>query len=291
VANALAAVSAGARQVECTVNGIGERAGNTSLEEVVMAMRTRHDVHPYECGIRTTEIVHSSELLAELTGLPVPYNKPVVGRNAFAHESGVHQHGMLGHQRTYEIMTPESVGRKRSELVLGKHSGRAGLAKRVEDLGYHLDDEEIGRLYGRFIALADRKKEVFEDDLRVLIVTLHDERTDVYQLEQLRASGNDPTVALVKLKKGDDEFTDTAMGDGPVHAACVAIERITGVMGKLEDFRIRAATPGKDALGEAHVTVSFEGQKYTGSGASTDIIEAAVSAYLSAANKFIAISR
>ncbi len=289
VANALAAVSAGARQIECTVNGIGERAGNTSLEEVVMAMRTRCDIHPYECGIVTTEIVNSSRLLSELTGLTVPYNKPVVGRNAFAHESGVHQHGMIGNRQTYEIMTPESVGRSRSELVLGKHSGRAGLAKRVEELGYELTEEEINHLYEKFIALADRKKEVFEDDLRVLIVSLRDESFEVYRLEQLRTAGNDPAMALVTLKKGDDRLTDTATGDGPVHAACMAIDRIVGVTGKLEDFRMRAATAGKDALGEAHVVISFEGEKFTGSGASTDIVESAVRAYLNALNKYIAL--
>ncbi len=290
VANALAAVAAGARQIECTVNGIGERAGNAALEEVVMAMHTRPDLHPYDCGIATKEILNSSQLLSDLTGLAIPYNKPVVGRNAFAHESGVHQHGMLGHQTTYEIMTPESVGRSRSELVLGKHSGHAGLAKRVEELGYDLSDEELHELYERFIALADRKKEVFEDDLRVLIVSMCDESFEVYHLEQVRTSGNDPALALVKLRKGDVEITETATGDGPVHAACMAIERIVGVTGKLEDFRIRAATSGKDALGEAHVIVSFGDQKYTGSGASTDIIEAAVHAYLNAVNKHIAVT-
>ena len=291
VSNALAAVDAGARQIECTVNGIGERAGNTSLEEVVMAMHTRPDLYPYGCGVATKEIVNSSRLLSDLTGLTIPLNKPVVGRNAFAHESGVHQHGMIGHSKTYEIMTPESVGRSRSELVLGKHSGRAGLTKRVEELGYELTDEEIAQLYDKVIALADRKKEVFEDDLHVLIVSLRDESFETYRLTQLRASGSDPTVALVKLKRGDVELCDTATGDGPVHAACMAIERMVGVIGKLEDFRIRATTPGKDALGEAHVIVSFEGRRFTGTGASTDIIEAAVHAYLNAVNKYLAVHR
>jgi len=288
VANALAAVSAGARQVECTVNGIGERAGNTSLEEFVMTMHTRPDLYPFECGVNTREIVHSSDLLNEITGLIVPYNKPIVGRNAFAHESGIHQHGMIGNRATYEIMTPESVGRSRSELVLGKHSGRAGLAKRVEELGYQLSEDDIALLYERFITLADRKKEVYEDDLRVLIVSMRDESFEVYHLVQLRTSGNDPTLALVKLRKGDVELTETSTGDGPVHAATMAIERITGVMGKLEDFRIRAATPGKDALGEARVVVSFEGRHFSGYGGSTDIIEAAIHAYLNAINKYLA---
>jgi 2-isopropylmalate synthase len=292
VANALAAVLGGARQIECTVSGIGERAGNTSLEEVVMAMRTRHDVYPFDCGIDSVELVPSSSLLSKITGLAIPFNKPIVGRNAFAHESGIHQHGMIANRQTYEIMTPESVGRNRSELVLGKHSGRAGLANRSEHLGYKLDDAAIGHLYEKFIALADKKKEVYDDDLRMLIVSLNNESFEVYHLQQLRTSGhgNDPAMALVTLSKGDESFTDTAAGDGPVHAACMAIERIVGVSGRLEQFEVRATTPGKDALGEAYVTVSFNGKTYKGNGASTDIIEAAVTAYLNAMNKYLALS-
>jgi 2-isopropylmalate synthase len=289
VANALAAVEGGARQVECTVNGIGERAGNTSLEEVVMAMRTRNDTFNYTCHINAKEILKSSQLLSSITGLVIPYNKPVVGRNAFAHESGIHQHGMIANNRTYEIMTPESIGRSRSDLVLGKHSGRAGLAKRCAELGYELSPEEIGQLYERFIALADKKKEVFEDDLRVLIVAMRDESFEVYHLDEVRTYSANPTTALVKLKKGEKDLKDTAMGDGPVHAACMAIERITGISGRLEQFDIRAATPGKDALGEAHVIVTFGERRFTGSGASTDIVEAAVLAYLSALNKYAAL--
>lgn len=290
VANALAAVLGGARQVECTVSGIGERAGNTALEEVVMAMRTRHDIYPFDCGIDSAELVPSSSLLSKITGLAIPYNKPIVGRNAFAHESGIHQHGMIANRQTYEIMTPESVGRNRSELVLGKHSGRAGLANRSEHLGYKLDDATITQLYEKFIALADKKKEVYDDDLRMLIVSLNNESFEVYHLKQLRTSGNDPSMALVTLSKGEETYTDTATGDGPVHAACMAIERIIGVSGRLEQFDVRATTPGKDALGEAYVTVSFNGKTYKGNGASTDIIEAAVTAYLNAMNKYLALS-
>ena len=290
VANALAAVVGGARQVECTVNGIGERAGNTSLEELVMAMRTRNEVFPYECDIVSREIVPSSMLLSELTGLVVPYNKPVVGRNAFAHESGIHQHGMIANSKTYEIMTPESVGRDRSDLVLGKHSGRAGLRTRARELGYELSEEELTQLYEDFIALADKKKEVYSDDLRVLIVSMYHQSFEVYTLKQMRTSGSDPTMALVKLAKGTETFTETATGDGPVHAACSAIERIVGVSGRLERFDIRATTPGKDALGAAYVTVNFGGKHVTGNGASTDIIEAAVNAYLNAINKHLAMS-
>lgn len=288
VANALAAIEGGARQVECTVNGIGERAGNTSLEELVMAMHTRNDRYSYECGIKTTEIVPSSTLLCMITGLTVPFNKPIVGRNAFAHESGIHQHGMIANAKTYEIMTPESVGRERSDLVLGKHSGRAGLARRSAELGFELSEAEIDKLYDQFIALADRKKEVFSDDLRMLIVGMYNKDFETYHLEQLRTSGENPTVALVKLSKGDDVFTETAIGDGPVHAACVAIEKVVGLTGRLEQFDIRATTPGKDALGESHVMVRFDERIYRGSGVSTDIVEAAIHAYLNAMNKHVA---
>ncbi len=289
VANALAAVAGGARQIECTINGIGERAGNSSLEEVVMAMRTRHDMFDYQTGIVTTELYNSSRLLGNLTGLSISFNKPIVGRNAFAHESGIHQHGMIAHQKTYEIMTPESVGRPRSELVLGKHSGRAGLSKRCEELGYHLGEDEIAQLYESFIVLADRKKEVFEDDLRVLIVALQDKTFEVYHLDQVRTSGGDPAMAFVKLRKGDVMLTETSTGDGPVDAAFMAVDRITGVNGALKEFSIRAATPGKDALGEAHVVVQFDKRAFTGAGASTDIIEAAVQAYVNAMNKCLAL--
>lgn len=288
VANALAAVEGGARQIECTINGIGERAGNTSLEEVVMAMHTRPDLYGYECGIKTKEIVPTSTLLSMITGLAIPFNKPVVGRNAFAHESGIHQHGVIANAITYEIMTPESVGRERSELVLGKHSGRAGLAKRSAELGFQLSEDEIDMLYERFISLADKKKEVYADDLRMLIVDMYSEGFEIYQLEQLRTSGVDPTVALVKLRRGDEVHVETATGDGPVHAACVAIEKVVGYTGRLEQFDIRAATPGKDALGEAHVTVRFGDRVYRGNGVSTDIIEAAIHAYLNAVNKHVA---
>jgi 2-isopropylmalate synthase len=289
VANALAALRGGARQIECCVNGIGERAGNTSLEEVIMAMKTRQNVYPFETGIITEEITNSSRLLGSLTGLTISYNKPIVGRNAFAHEAGIHQHGVIASRITYEIMTPESVGRSSNELILGKHSGKHGLAKRCADLGFKLDDKEISELYQRFSELADKKKEVFEDDLRVLLATMQNESFETYSLEQLRTSGSDPAMALVKLKRGQEEFLETAIGDGPVDAACQAIERVVGVSGRLQEFNIRAASPGKDALGEAHVTVLLDGKSYYGTGASTDIIEAAVRAYLSAVNKYLAL--
>ncbi|HOJ32308.1 MAG TPA: 2-isopropylmalate synthase [Candidatus Hydrogenedentes bacterium] len=289
VANALAAVRGGARQVECTVNGIGERAGNTSLEEVVMAFKIRNNVYPYFTNVVTEEIYKSSRMLSNITGLVVPYNKPIVGRNAFAHEAGIHQHGVIASRITYEIMTPESVGRSRSELVLGKHSGKHGLAKKCEELGFKLTETELSTLYQKFIALADRKKEVFEDDLRVLIASMRDESFVTYHLEEVTTAGHNPAMAMVKLRKGDQEIIQTAIGDGPVDAACQALEEAIGFSGKLEEFHIRAATPGKDALGEAHVSVRIEGTLYNGTGASTDIIEAAVRAYLNALNKYLAI--
>ena len=289
VANALAALRGGARQVECTLNGIGERAGNTAMEEVVMAIKTRHDMHPYETAIVSEEFYNSSKLLSNVTGLTVPYNKPVVGRNAFAHESGIHQHGMIANKSTYEIMTPESIGRSQSDLVLGKHSGRAGLAQRCEEIGYTLGSDEIASLYEKFIELADRKKEVFDDDLRILLMTLRDESFDVYHLEQVRTSGHDPAMALVELRRGEERLVDTATGDGPVDAACRAVERIVGIPGKLEEFSIRAATPGKDAQGEANVVVTFAQRPFNGIGASTDIIEAAILAYVNALNKHLAL--
>jgi len=289
VANALAAVQGGARQVECCVNGIGERAGNTALEEFVMAMRVRHDVYPYETTINTRELVPTSTLLSKVTGLAVPYNKPVVGRNAFAHESGIHQHGLIAHRLTYEIMTPESVGRMRSELVLGKHSGRAGLSRRSQELGYTLTEDELNRLYEKFIELADKKKEVYDDDLRMLILSLYNQSFETYHLERVDIVGHSPSAAMVKIRRGKEVFSSTAEGDGPIHAALNAVDGITGVQGKLLEFEIRATTPGKEALGEAYVTVEIEGEHYKGNGASTDIIEAAIQAYLNAVNKYLAI--
>lgn len=291
VANALAAIEGGARQIECTVSGIGERAGNTSLEEIVMAMRTRPDTFPYDCRIESREIVPSSTLLSKITGMPIPFNKPIVGRNAFAHESGIHQHGVLANALTYEIMTPESVGRSRSELVLGKHSGRAGLANRSRELGFELDENQVQLLYEKFIDLADKKKEVFDDDLRMLIVSIHNEAFETYHLKLVRTSGGDLPMAAVKLVKGEEIIEHAATGDGPVDAAFNAIEAITGVTGHLETFNIRATTPGKDALGEAYVTVNFDGRVISGNDASTDIIEAAAKAFLNAVNKYIAFQQ
>ena len=291
VANALAAVQGGARQVECTVSGIGERAGNTSLEEFVMAMHTRPDVYPYQVGVNYKEIVPSSTRLSKITGMPIPYNKPVVGRNAFAHESGIHQHGVIANAATYEIMTPETVGRTHNELVLGKHSGRAGLGKRARELGFELTDEDLSRLYDKFIDLTDKKKEVFDEDLMMLIISLKDESfaADRYHLDLVRTSGGDPALAIVRMTHGGKTTQRTASGDGPVDAAFRAVEKIVGMEGRVETFDIRATTPGREALGEAYVTVSIDGKTYKGKGVSTDIVVAAVQAYVDAANMYQAL--
>jgi 2-isopropylmalate synthase len=289
VANSLAAVEAGVRQLECTVNGIGERAGNASLEELVMALRTRGDLMPFETGIRTGEIYKTSKLLSSLTGLRVPHNKPVVGRNAFAHESGIHQHGVIRKSATYEIMTPEDIGRTSSELVLGRHSGRHGLRKRCEALGFDLSDEALKEVYKKFIALTDKKKEVYDEDLLVLLEEEIESAPEVYRLEYLQTTAGSATVptATVRLAKAEESWLDSAVGDGPVDAAYRAVERITGVSGTLLDYSIRSVTKGKDALGEVFVTVQFNGTVIVAHGSSTDVIEASVIAYVNALNKFL----
>jgi len=289
VANSLAAVEAGVRQLECTVNGIGERAGNAALEELVMALRTRGDLMPFETGIQTREIYKTSKLLSSLTGLRVAYNKSIVGRNAFAHEAGVHQHGVISDSTTYEIMVPEDVGRTRSELVLGRHSGRHGLRKRCEELGYRLPAEALDDVYKKFKSLTDKKKEVYDEDLLVLLEEEIERAPEVYRLEYLQTTAGSATVptATVRLAKGEESWLDSAVGDGPVDAAYRAVERITGVSGSLLDYSIRSVTKGKDALGEVFVTVQFDGTVVVGHGSSTDVIEASVIAFLNSLNKFL----
>ncbi len=289
VANSLAAVEAGVRQVECTVNGIGERAGNAALEEIVMALRTRGDLMPFETGVRTKEIYKASKLLSSLSGLLVQYNKAIVGRNAFAHESGIHQHGVIKKSTTYEIMKPEDVGRASSELVLGRHSGRHGLRKRCEELGFRISDEALAELYQRFIALTDKKKEVYDEDLLVLLEEEIESAPEVYHLDYLQTTAGNATVptATVRLTKGEESWLDSSVGDGPVDAAYRAVERITSVGGRLLDYSLHSVTKGKDALGEVFVTVQFEETVIVAHASSTDVIEASVKAYLNALNKFL----
>ncbi len=289
VANSLAAVKAGARQVECTVNGIGERAGNASMEEIVMAIKTRNDFFGLSTGIKTQEIYRTSQLVSRVTGAYVQPNKAIVGKNAFAHEAGIHQHGVLSNPLTYEIMTPESVGVPSSKLVLGKHSGRHALRERLNSLGFDLDEATLSRVFEKFKVLSDKKKEVFDEDL---IIIAEEELMAVpkaFELDYIQTTAGNrilPT-ATVSLKRGDEVFQDSAIGDGPVEASYNAIDRITGVPGKLLSYQIRAVTHGREALGEVTVKVKFNGVTVLGRGASTDIVEASVRAYLNAVNKYI----
>ena len=290
VANSLEAIRAGARQIECTVNGIGERAGNASLEELVMALRTRKDFLQFDTNIKTEEIYRTSKLLQSITGVSVQPHKAIVGANAFAHEAGIHQHGVLQTPLTYEIMTPESVGVPRSQLVLGKHSGRHAFKKRLEELGVELSEDDLNKAFGRFKDLCDRKKEVFDEDLLALVEDELLATNQGYMLEHLQfTSGTNliPT-ATVRLRMQDETFQESGVGDGPVDAAYRAIDLITKVPGKLLEYKIRAITAGKDALGEVATSVEIEGERVSGRGSSTDIIEASVRSYLNAINKVVA---
>ncbi len=289
VANSLAAVRNGARGVECTINGIGERAGNCSLEEVAMALRTRADSFGIETGIKTREIFRSSRMVSQLTGLVVQRNKAIVGANAFAHESGIHQDGMLKHRTTYEIMKPEDVGISGTDLVLGKHSGHHAFDNHLRKLGFSLGQEELDRAYESFIELADKKKAVYDDDIIAILQEQVFTVPEVFTLEYLHVStgsSTDPT-ATVKLKRAEEVTRDAACGDGPIDAALNCVDRISGVSGRLLDFGLQAITQGKDALGEVSVRVEFEGEVVNGKASSTDIVEASVKAYLNALNRFL----
>jgi 2-isopropylmalate synthase len=287
VANSLEAIRAGARQVECTINGIGERAGNASLEELVMALRTRKDLLGLEVGIKTEELYRTSKLLQSITGIGVQPNKAIVGANAFAHEAGIHQHGVLQQPLTYEIMTPASVGVPQSRLVLGKHSGRHAFRKRLQDLGLELPEDDLNKAFLRFKALCDRKKEVFDEDLLALVEDAVLAEAATYTLEHLQFTSGTALVptATVRLRRGDATQQESGWGDGPVDAACKAIDQITQVPAALTEYAIRAVTPGTDALGEVTVGVEVAGQRYVGRGSATDVIEASVRAYLHAINK------
>jgi 2-isopropylmalate synthase len=294
VANSLTAVVCGARQVECTINGIGERAGNASLEEIVMALRVRKDLLPFETGVVTEEIYRSSQLLSNITGVLVQPNKAIVGKNAFAHEAGIHQHGVIKNRITYEIMTPESVGVKTNSLVLGKHSGRHALNKKYEEMGYQLTRAELDKAYKMFTKLADQKKEIFEEDLLAILQDGFAQIPETYKLRAVQATAGTSTLstALVTLSDGTSERTETAAGDGPVDAAYAAIDKLTGLKGNLIDYTVRSITGGTDAVGEVFVHVEFNGTSYTGKAASTDIVDASARAYLNAVNKALyAVSR
>jgi 2-isopropylmalate synthase len=292
VANSLAAIQNGAGQVECTVNGIGERAGNASLEEIVMALKTRPALFEATTGIHAEEIVRTSRLLAGITGIDVQPNKAIVGRNAFAHESGIHQDGVLKDARTYEIMTPESVGLSKVQLVLGKHSGRHAFAKRLQELGYELSREQVASAFAHFKDLCDKKKEIFDDDLTALVEQeILAVVPEIWSLEYLATTSGTRSIptATVVLRRGDETHQDSATGDGPVDAAYHAVDRITGVSGTLVSYQIRAVTSGKDALGEASIKVLFDGgREISARAVSTDIVESSVRAYVSGVNRMLA---
>jgi len=290
VANSLAAVSAGARQVECTINGIGERAGNCSLEEVVMALKTRSEFFGLETGVETTRLYPTSRLVSSITGMHVPRNKAIVGENAFAHEAGIHQHGMLQHHSTYEIMLPADVGISRSSLVLGKHSGRHAFRDRVRDLGFDLDEFETNRAFQEFKKLADKKKDMYDGDIEAIILNVDSTSAGPWTLQALDVrSGTDRVASanVTLLNEDGNVRTESANGDGPVEAAFNAIEQVTGIMLVLKDFEIRSATVGDDAQGEATITVEYDGQSYRGLGTSTDIVEAGSRAYLEVSNRIL----
>lgn len=291
VANALAGVEGGARQIECTINGIGERAGNAAIEEVVMALRTRADYYKgLHTGINAKLLVPTSRKLAVVTGLAVPRNKAIVGQNAFAHESGIHQDGVLKNPSTYEIMNPADVGLAQTEIVLGKHSGRHALRQRIEELGYHLDDTQFQSLFDQFKALADRKKTVYDADVEALAeALLHKGSTGaMWTLEAFTTNagtGTIPTAAVCLWRSDGEIFKDAAMGDGPIDAIFKCIERITGIEVKLRDYRVRSVTDGEDAQGEAQLECEYAGQLLRGRGVSTDIVEASAQAFLQVINR------
>ncbi len=287
-ANTLAAITAGARQIEGTINGIGERAGNAAIEEVVMALKTRGDRYAYETGIVSEQIYRTSRLVSTLTGIVVQPNKAVVGENAFAHEAGIHQDGILKERTTYEIMAPQSVGQAQSRLVLGKHSGRHAFRHRLEELGYRLTPEEVERAYRRFLEVADRKKNVSDRDLQAIVEEQRGVSVpETYRLEYFYVSGGTGSVptATVRVQTGGRTVQEAACGDGPVDALYRAIERAAGVRAELESYQLQAVTAGKDALGEVTVRVRDNGHLFTGRATSTDILEASARAYVQALNR------
>ncbi len=288
VANSLAAISAGATQAECTINGIGERAGNAALEEIVMAIATRQDFYGFTTNINTKQIYNASRLISTITGVPVQPNKAIVGKNAFAHEAGIHQHGVLANKKTYEIMTPESIGLPENAIVLGKHSGKHAFCERLKDLGYVVDEQRIDESFERFKELADRKKDVSDLDLRALVELDQFEIPVDYEFDSFVInSGNKMTAtAVVKLIHDGQTVEEAATGDGPVDAAFNAIERCIGESFTLEDYIVRSVTGGKDAQGEVVVKLSKDEKNVKGRGLSTDIVEASVKAYIDAINRY-----
>jgi len=289
VANSLAAIDGGARQVECTINGIGERAGNAALEEIVMAIRTRSDVLPYDTGINAAMLTRASKLAAAATSFPVQYNKAIVGRNAFAHESGIHQDGMIKNAQTYEIMTPESVGVSKTSLVMGKHSGRNAFRTRLGEMGYDLSDNQLEDAFVRFKELADRKKHVYDEDIEALvdqnIATAHD-RIKLVSLS-IVAGTRGPQRATMKLQIDDKIVTEEQEGNGPVDATFNAIKALVPHEAKLELYQVHAVTEGTDAQAEVSVRLSANDRSFTSRAADPDTLVATAQAYLGALNKLM----
>ncbi len=288
-ANSIAGILNGARQIECTINGLGERAGNAALEEVVMAIKTRSSFFDFRTAIITREIYRTSHLVSTLTGIPVQPNKAVVGYNAFRHEAGIHQDGILKKRTTYEIMRPEDVGVTETKLVLGKHSGRHAFSARLASLGYSLKKKDLEKAYNSFIKLADKKKEIFDADLVAIIEEDVVSTPEIYHLEYIHTISGNRTVptATIRLKKEGRILEGASSGDGPVDAACRAMDKLIGIKAELADYSLRAVTKGKDALGEVMVKVKSKGKVVLGRGVSTDVIEASAKAYLHALNRLI----
>jgi 2-isopropylmalate synthase len=288
VANSIAAVQAGAGQVECTINGIGERAGNCSLEEFVMTLKTRHDILPFRTGVVTEQLTPASRLLSTVTGIVVQPNKAIVGANAFAHEAGIHQHGVMMEKSTYEIMTPESVGLKANLLVLGKHSGRHAFKKRLDELGYDLDDANLNKAFERFKTLADLKKEVFDEDLDAIVADEVFMRVDEkYKLSHITVTCGSfaMATATVQMEMDGKQVRTAELGDGPVDATLKAIRKLTKTKAKLQQYNVGSITGGTDAQGEVTVRLEEGSRTVIGRGSSTDIIEASAKAYIHALNR------
>ena len=288
VANSLAGVEAGARQIECTINGLGERAGNAALEEIVMALRTRGDFYKVTTGINTRRLCAISRMLSNITGMLVQRNKAIVGQNAFAHEAGIHQHGMLQERSTYEIMRPEDVGYSGTSLVLGKHSGRHAFRDRCAQLGFELTDKQLEQAYQDFTALCDKKKNVYDADLVAIVENRSADAPDRWKLVSFHTSagpGAIPTATIQLQEEGQPVICDAATGDGPVDAVFHALERLTGISARLQNYQVRSLTVGKEAQGEVLVEIVYNNQVFHGRAASTDIIEASAHSYLKALNK------
>jgi 2-isopropylmalate synthase len=291
VANSLAGVQAGARQVECAMNGLGERAGNAALEEIVMAVKTRPDVFGgVETSVRTEELARTSRVVSRLTGYPVQYNKAVVGRNAFAHESGIHQHGVLEDRETYEIIDASTVGQEAAQIVLGKHSGRHAFADTLEKMGLRLQGDALNQAFARFKELADRKVQLTEADLEAIVAEeLGTGAVHRYGIVSLDVHGGTQTtpVAKVVLTDGTEKVDAEAAGNGMIDAAIAAIGKATGVTGTLVDFKVASVTGGGDALGDVVIQLEADGHKASGRGVATDVVEASARAYLNAVNKLV----